>query len=207
MVTQGPNLMLCDFWGKCILVQCVVSALCRLQGPTWRIDQTHFRKGIRRLTCSLKTGYQTQNMYRQTFKAIMLQKGQGVAWLKLRVLPKSYWRGRWRPVNHVLNILAIKGHKVLLGAYIIRKRTIFVSESSNSWLGIEGIEEIWWATVKSDREGSEVGGINNSSQLVNHPVPTTICHKQENVRPFNQGYNTAVGQAAGNLSVSLLRNK
>lgn len=42
-------------------------------------------------------------------------------------------------------------------------------------------------------------GINNSSQAVNQPA--TICHTQENVRPFNQDYETEDGQPAGNLSI------
>lgn len=42
-------------------------------------------------------------------------------------------------------------------------------------------------------------GINNSSQVVNQPP--TICHTQENVRPFNQDYETEDGQLAGNLSI------
>ena len=31
--------------------------------------------------------------------------------------------------------------------------------------------------------------------------PPTICHTQENVRPFNQDYETEDGQPAGNLSI------
>lgn len=46
----------------------------------------------------------------------------------------------------------------------------------------------WW----------RVGEINNS---VNQPGPTAICHTQENVRPFNQDYDTEDGQPAGNLSI------
>lgn len=51
---------------------------------------------------------------------------------------------------------------------------------------------------KEDRRAGG-GGINNSSQVVNQPP--TICHTQENVRPFNQDYETEDGQPAGNLSI------
>lgn len=43
-----------------------------------------------------------------------------------------------------------------------------------------------------------MGRINNSSQVVNQSA--TICHTRENVRPFNQDYETEDGQPAGNLS-------
>lgn len=36
---------------------------------------------------------------------------------------------------------------------------------------------------------------------MNQSAPTAICHIQENVRPFNQDYDTEDGLPAGNLSI------
>lgn len=50
-------------------------------------------------------------------------------------------------------------------------------------------------------------GINNSSQVVNQPGPTAVCHTQKNVRPFNQGYDAEDGGGSGRLSVGLQRKE